>query len=173
VNEVTDDVEDVISFVMALPAIVPEVLSDIEKGGEEAVSIIEEMITNPGGAITVIDGGVKSVWADVTNGAKSVLCDIGIGNCPSRTLASSCAAVLATTSSQSTPATVAATTTANVPTTSSFVQESAVITTSGYVPAETSYFATAATLSVDKFWSWTGMCIVVFISFAVGIIVVL
>ena len=160
-----------LSLGLSVPAIVPEVLSDIEKGGEEAVSITEEMVTNPGGAVTVIDGGVKSVWADVTNGAKLVLCDKGIGDCPSRTLASSCA-VLATVSSQSTPATVVATTTARVPTTSSFVQESAVITTSSYVPVETSYFAAGATLSVHRFWSRTGMSIFVFMSFALGFIVV-
>lgn len=103
-SEVLGDFEALTSFVESLPTLVPEILSDIMEGGEEAVSIVEELVTNPGAALTVIESGVVSVFSVITSGVVSVFgdithffgCDIG-GDCPSSTvngILSSCSTVM-------------------------------------------------------------------------------
>lgn len=152
IDEITDDFEALTSFVKALPTIVPDVLSDIEKGGEEAVSIIEDLVTDPGAAITIIENGVKSVWSDVTNGVKSVLCDVGIGNCPSRTLAKSCNAILASASSASrnAPASTAATTTSQAKATTSATVQPASKPTSSASATPTSHSSFSSQVAVQS-----------------------
>ncbi|KAI0133550.1 hypothetical protein BJ170DRAFT_606658 [Xylariales sp. AK1849] len=91
-SEVADEVAALTSFVETLPSIVPQLFSDIVEGGEVVVSIIEEIVTAPDAALTVIESGVVSVWSDITGGVASVVsdvtyfigCDI-FGDCPSYT----------------------------------------------------------------------------------------
>jgi hypothetical protein len=136
VDEFANEFDALTSFVMALPSLVPEVLEVIESGGEEAVSIVEELITNPGGAITVVENGVKSVFTDLTDGVKCLLCNVGIGDCPHKTLSSSCSQILASISTA--PQSVAATATGYKPVVTSTAQTQATPTT---------YYAHATTAS--------------------------
>ena len=48
-----------------LPTLVPEVFSAIEQDGEDAISVVEELFTNPGAALTVIVNGAESVIDDI------------------------------------------------------------------------------------------------------------
>jgi hypothetical protein len=74
VDEFANEFDALTSFVMALPTLVPEVLNAIESGGEEAVSIVEELITNPGGVVTVVESGVKSVFTDLRSQESTLQC---------------------------------------------------------------------------------------------------
>ncbi|KAI6083455.1 hypothetical protein F4821DRAFT_244916 [Hypoxylon rubiginosum] len=76
VNEVEGDFQALTSFVGGLPSLVPEVFSEIVQGGEVVVSIVEEIVTAPGEALTVVEDGVVSVWSDITAGAASVVDDV-------------------------------------------------------------------------------------------------
>jgi hypothetical protein len=80
------------SFVETLPSLIPQIADDVVQGGEDAISIIVELCTNPGGALTVIEEGAESIYSDVTAGIVSVFsditqffgCDIG-GDCATTT----------------------------------------------------------------------------------------
>lgn len=71
-DAIKDDVDAVISFVEELPELVPEILEEIVQDGEDVVSIVGEIFTNPKGALTVIEGDAKTVFSDITNEAKSI-----------------------------------------------------------------------------------------------------
>ncbi len=100
-GEVADEIVALTSFVDALPSLVPGIISDIVKGGEVAVSIVEEIVTAPDAALTVIESGVKSVWSDITAGVESVVSDITsfvgcnvLGDCSKNGILSRCSSVL-------------------------------------------------------------------------------
>lgn len=75
-SEAEGDFQALTSFVGGLPSIVPEVFSDIVRGGEVVVSIVEEIVTAPGEALTIIEGDAVSVWSDITAGVASVVDDV-------------------------------------------------------------------------------------------------
>jgi hypothetical protein len=111
VDAVLGEFQSMTSFIVSLPSIAPEILNDIVQGGEEAVSIVDELVTNPGGALTVIENGIETIFSEITaevgglvSEATSIFgdityffgCDIG-GNCPSSTgngMLSSCSTVM-------------------------------------------------------------------------------
>ncbi|KAE9369686.1 hypothetical protein N431DRAFT_345589 [Stipitochalara longipes BDJ] len=64
-DELTSGFADVTSFIESLPSLAPEVLNDILTAGEDVVSVVEELFTNPGAALTVIEGDVMTVVSDV------------------------------------------------------------------------------------------------------------
>lgn len=76
-DELLGDLEDLTSFVEGLTTLAPEIFSDIIQGGEDVVSVVGELLTDPGDAITVIVGGIETavedIWGVFTNG----LCDLG------------------------------------------------------------------------------------------------
>ncbi|KAI1773329.1 hypothetical protein F4818DRAFT_423942 [Hypoxylon cercidicola] len=76
INEAEGDFQALTSFVGGLPTILPGLFSEIVQGGEVVVSIVEEIVTAPGEALTVIEGGIISVYSDITAVAVSVVSDI-------------------------------------------------------------------------------------------------
>ncbi|KAF4624536.1 hypothetical protein G7Y89_g13635 [Cudoniella acicularis] len=64
-EEIQTGFEDVTSFIESLPTLAPAILDNIISDGEDAISVIEELFTNPGGALTVIEGDVMTVISDV------------------------------------------------------------------------------------------------------------
>ncbi|KAI9796645.1 MAG: hypothetical protein M1833_006085 [Piccolia ochrophora] len=60
-EEVVAEFSAVTEIIGSIPTLAPAVLSAVEEGGEQAVSIIGELVNNPAAAITVIVDGVKSV----------------------------------------------------------------------------------------------------------------
>ncbi|KAI1396007.1 hypothetical protein F4819DRAFT_154427 [Hypoxylon fuscum] len=76
IDEVEDDFNALTSFVGSLPSLVPAVFSEIVQGGEVVVSIVEEIVTAPAAALTVIEDGVVSVYSDITAGIASVVGDV-------------------------------------------------------------------------------------------------
>jgi len=64
-GELTSGFADVTSFIESLPSLAPEVLNDILTDGEDVVSVVEELFTNPGAALTIIEGDVMTVVSDV------------------------------------------------------------------------------------------------------------
>ena len=90
-DEIEDDFDALTSFIVSLPTIVPAVLDDIEQGGEVVVSIITELIQNPGGALTVFVDDVETVFDNVLGDIETVAGEVltGIeclfGDCPAAT----------------------------------------------------------------------------------------
>lgn len=111
IDAVLRELHSMTSFIVSLPTLAPEILDDIVQGGEEAISIAEELVTNPGGALTVIENGIETIFSEVTAGVGSLAseatsvfgdityffgCDIG-GDCPTSTsnaMLGSCSTVM-------------------------------------------------------------------------------
>lgn len=84
-SAVESEVAALTSFVKSLPTQAPQILSRIEQGGDMATSIVGELVTNPGAALTKFGSGVKSVFSDLTSNVVSVFSDVtsflgGIGD---------------------------------------------------------------------------------------------
>ncbi|KAJ4298007.1 hypothetical protein N0V90_005906 [Kalmusia sp. IMI 367209] len=79
-EEAVDDLQALGDFVINLPKLAPAILSEIEEGAEDVVSIIGQLVTDPEAAITVIVGGVESVvesaWDDLTSIGGEIISDI-------------------------------------------------------------------------------------------------
>jgi hypothetical protein len=123
-SDLVGDLEDFSSFVVGLTTLAPAILSDIVQGGDDVVSVVGELFTDPGDAITVIVGGIETavevLWGDFTNVACDILGFIGLCTPQSVVQASSIAdACYASTNGQATIAftTVAAAITQAAPST--------------------------------------------------------
>ncbi|MCJ1396208.1 hypothetical protein MMC18_009097, partial [Xylographa bjoerkii] len=64
VGEAESDFASLTNFILSIPTLAPEILNDLEQDGEDVVSVIGELFTNPGAAVTVIISGVESVVND-------------------------------------------------------------------------------------------------------------
>ena len=76
VSEAGDDLSAVTAFIGGLPTLVPEVFSAIEQDGQEAVSVIGDIVTNPGAAVTLVVNGVESVVDDIGGDIETAVGDI-------------------------------------------------------------------------------------------------
>jgi hypothetical protein len=120
-SEIEGDWSVVTDFIVSLPTLAPEVLEEIVQDGEGVVSVIGEIFTNPGAAITVIESGVEEVVSDITSVGGDVIsfvkCLFGDCSTPSSppnaaaTLSASCQAIMAAATTTYTPTEPAATTT--------------------------------------------------------------
>ncbi len=95
VGEVEDDFDALTSFIQDLPDLATAILSDIEKDGEDVVSIVEDLVTDPGEAVTLIIDGVESVISDISSVGSEIISGIKclFGECStpaSKILSSSC-----------------------------------------------------------------------------------
>jgi len=131
-SDIEDDWSAVEDFIESLPTLAPEVLEDVIQDGEDVVSLIGELVTDPEAALTVIENGVETVVSDVESVAGGVYtffkclfgsCSSSTAADPAATLSSSCYAVLAAATTTYIPVTVASST---------------------HAPAQTSYYKTLA-----------------------------
>ncbi|MCJ1390108.1 hypothetical protein MMC18_002966 [Xylographa bjoerkii] len=105
VGEAESDFASLTNFILSIPTLAPEILNDLEQDGEDVVSVIGELFTNPGAAVTVIISGVESVvndvWGDIETVGGEVLCFFDL-DCPSAavTTAANSAAMLLSNSCQ-------------------------------------------------------------------------
>jgi hypothetical protein len=75
-NEIEDDWVAVRNFVLMLPELVPELLSEIVKDGEDVVSIIEAIVINPQAALTIIQSDVQVIISDTTSEGGAIIGEI-------------------------------------------------------------------------------------------------
>jgi hypothetical protein len=178
-SEFEDDWDALTSFVEALPSLAPEIVSDVVNDVEDIASVVVELVTDPGGAITVIENGVVSVWNDITNWIGSVGCDIGIGNCPGNSLKASCSSVMAyatytppitAAASSTTAAPAAAATSIGAAQTTTFQaaasstgQAAATSLQAAASTAQTSQFATPESAMAPTYtpWTWLNLLVIV------------
>ena len=173
-DEIKGDYASLTDFVISLPTVVPEVLNDIEQGGTVVVSIITELIQNPGGALTVLLDGAETVFDDVIGDIKTVAGEIVSGieclfeDCAAKTtavtntaemnLVSNCQNVLAA----ATSTTGAATSTALAGRTSSIpAATSTTPTATSTIPAATNTLTATDTLVVTETLATSNTLIVV------------
>ena len=71
-DDIKDGFNDITSFVKSLPTLAPEILENIISDGEDVVSVIEEIFTDPGGVVTLIEGDVKTIISDIESVATSL-----------------------------------------------------------------------------------------------------
>jgi hypothetical protein len=94
-SELEGDLEDFTSFLVGLTTLAPAIFSDVVQGGEDVVSVVGELLTDPGDAITVIVGGIETavedIWGDFTNAACDILEFLGLCTPQSEVQASSIA----------------------------------------------------------------------------------
>ena len=64
-SEAKSELSSLVDFVGELPKLAPEIIGDLEQDADDVISVIGELVTNPGAAITVIIGGVESVVEDI------------------------------------------------------------------------------------------------------------
>ncbi|MCJ1292631.1 Syntaxin-binding protein 3 [Xylographa carneopallida] len=85
VGQAESDYASLTSFILSLPTLAPAILDDLVQDGEDVVSVVGELFTNPEAAVTVIVGGVESVVSDIWGGIETVgdeiLCFFG-QDCP-------------------------------------------------------------------------------------------
>ncbi|MCJ1377694.1 hypothetical protein MMC17_000790 [Xylographa soralifera] len=143
VGEAESDFASLTSFILSIPTLAPEILDDLVQDGEDVVSVIGELFTNPEAAVTVIVGGVESVvndiWGDIETVGGEILCFFGqdcpsaaattVANSAAMMLSSTCQGILADAPAMSTTAGAAATTTPASPLTTPFAAQSTTITT--------------------------------------------
>ena len=72
VDDIQEGVDDITSFVIALPTLAPEILDYIISDGKDVVSVVEELFTDPEGVITLIEDGGKTVISDIESVATSL-----------------------------------------------------------------------------------------------------
>ena len=108
-SEVSDDFAAVTSFVKAIPSLAPDTLSHLVKDGEDAVSWVGELFTNPHAAFTEVVNDATSVFGGVESEATSIWGDVTcfFGGCNSgsgvaATIKSSCSAILVAASASAT-----------------------------------------------------------------------
>ncbi|MCJ1414673.1 Mucin-5B [Xylographa parallela] len=143
VGDVESDFASLTSFILSIPTLAPEILEDLVQDGEDVVSVIGELFTNPEAAVTVIIGGVESVvndvWGDIETVGGDILCFFGL-DCPSAAattvvntaammLSSTCQGILASAPAMTTTAYAAATTTPASPLTTPSAAQPTTITT--------------------------------------------
>ena len=71
-SEAESEFNSLVDFVGELPSLAPEILGDLEQDAEDVVSVIGELVTNPGAAVTVIVDGVESVVEDIWGEVETV-----------------------------------------------------------------------------------------------------
>ena len=71
-SEAESELNSLVDFIGELPRLAPEILGDLEQDADDVVSVIGELVTNPGAAITVIVGGVESVVEDIWGEIRTV-----------------------------------------------------------------------------------------------------
>jgi len=80
VGDVESDFEALTNFVMATPTLAPVVLNDIEQGGEDVVSIVEELAVNPGAALTMfiddVETVVQEVWGAIVTIGEDIVSEV-------------------------------------------------------------------------------------------------
>jgi hypothetical protein len=144
-REIEDDWSAVTSFIAALPSLAPEVLEDIVHDGEDVVSVIGEIFTDPEAALTVIENGVEVVVSDIESVGGDVVsffkclfgdCSTSTPPDPAATLSASCQAIQAAATTTYSP-TVAATTTYPAAQTSYYEPPPTATTTTEEIAAET------------------------------------
>ncbi|KAG0645115.1 hypothetical protein D0Z07_9119 [Hyphodiscus hymeniophilus] len=105
-DEIKDDWTAVTDFVESIPTLAPAILEDIIHDGEDVVSIVGDIFTNPGAAVTAIVNGVESVISDIESVGGEVVsgieCLFDKKKCqqsstadPAATISASCSAILA------------------------------------------------------------------------------
>lgn len=157
---------DITSFISAIPTLAPQILDNIVSDSENAVSVVEELFTNPGGVLTLIEGGFETVISDIEAIATEIWGEITclVEECttapnPAAVLTSSCNQVMAaatTTYSPTEKATTSSTRTAQLTRTTSLptarqtstAEESAIPATE-IKPAVTTSFTTSHTTSAQ------------------------
>lgn len=72
VDDIQEGVDDITSFVKALPTLAPEILDYIISDGKDVVSVVEEPFIDPEGVITLIENGGKTVISDIESVATSL-----------------------------------------------------------------------------------------------------
>lgn len=95
VGEVEDDFDALTSFIQGLPELATAILTDIENDGEDVVTLIEDLVNDPGEAVTIIVDGIESVISDISSVGSEIVSGIKclFGDCstpPSQILSSSC-----------------------------------------------------------------------------------
>jgi hypothetical protein len=95
VGEVEDDFDALTSFIEGLPDLATAILTDIENDGEDVVTLIEDLVNDPGEAVTIIVDGIESVVSDISSIGSEILSGIKclFGDCStpaSEILSSSC-----------------------------------------------------------------------------------
>ncbi|MCJ1475390.1 mucin 5B, oligomeric mucus gel-forming [Lambiella insularis] len=98
-----DDFASLTSLIVSLPTLAPEILNEIEQGGDDVAGFVDELVTNPAAAFTVVVGGVEAVVGAVETFVTGIPCNFGI-DCPATTtqpnsaamvLSSTCQGILA------------------------------------------------------------------------------
>ncbi|MCJ1315219.1 hypothetical protein MMC15_000535 [Xylographa vitiligo] len=109
IGDVESDFASLTSFILSIPTLAPAILDDLVQDGEDVVSVVGELFTNPGAAVTVIVGGVESViediWGDIETIGGEIACFFGqdcpsaaattLGNTAAMMLSSTCQGILA------------------------------------------------------------------------------
>jgi hypothetical protein len=107
-DEIQEGFDDITSFVKSLPTLAPEILEKIISDGEE-------LFTDPGGVVTLVEGDVKTVISDIESVATSLwhgfTCLFKLkSDCststvdPAATLSSSCGVIMAAATTTWSPA---------------------------------------------------------------------
>jgi hypothetical protein len=144
-TEIEDDWTAVTSFIAALPSLAPEVLEDIIQDGEDVVSVIGEIFTDPEAALTVIENGVEVVVSDIESVGGDAIsffkclfgdCSTSTPPDPAATLSASCQAIQAAATTTYSP-TAAATTSYPAAQTSYYESPAAATTTTEEQAAQT------------------------------------
>ncbi|OCL11941.1 hypothetical protein AOQ84DRAFT_386467 [Glonium stellatum] len=160
-SEAESEFNSLLGFVEGLPKLAPAILGDIEQDAEDVVSVIGELVTNPGAAVTVIVDGIESVvddiWGEIKTVGGEIITDIEcfFGDCPTAAvstpaevlaLQSSCSSISAAASTALVSITyAAASTTVNAaPSTSNYAMPSMTTATA----APTTVIIAAATSQV-------------------------
>lgn len=64
-KEIEDSYIVIKTFILSVPQLAPEILENILQDGEDVVTVVEEIFTNPKAAVTLIEGDVKTVISDI------------------------------------------------------------------------------------------------------------
>ena len=84
-DEIKDDFSAVTSFIQAIPSLAPKIVENIIEDGEDVVSVVGQIFTDPTAAVTVIVDGVTEVVNDIVNVAEDVgdffECTFNFGDC--------------------------------------------------------------------------------------------
>ena len=145
VDEAEDEFASLTSFILGIPTLAPEIIDDLVQDGEDVVSVIGELFTDPGAALSAIGGFIETIGQDIETAFQGVGCDLGFGCPPAATtgtiantglavLESSCSAILANAAPASLTAAAA----------SSTVYTTAAPSTTYFTAASSSIYSAAA-----------------------------
>ena len=161
-DEAGDEFASLTSFILGIPTLAPEILDDLVQDGEDVVSIIGELFTDPGAALTAIGGAFETIGQDIETVVLGIGCDLGFGGCPPApttgtiantglaVLESSCSALLANDTPASTTAAAA----------SSTIYSTAVPSTTYSAAASLTIYSTAGSSTTFSTPSTTSVTIV-------------